>query len=605
MSLAVLLDAPYFTGASTSAEVPGRYDVSLAGRGYMIDLDEKNPQFTRASIPLLRNQADTGGSPGEQSLSPEELWRRSASSWDHGAGQTYADREGSDPARFRSSKGMDVWERWALKLLPDTASKRTSANTNLALITAGTYLYLTDGTSLLYTQSLSGTPTWTAVTGGPAPASSSLASNGFDVWTAHAASGVYKTTRGAATTASYATGTVSLVGYVKGRLMAANANSLYNITAAGALPAALYTQPNTDFVWVGFAEGNTSIYAAGYSGDKSLIYRTAVKADGTALDIPVVAGELPDGEIVRSVQGYLGFLLVGTDKGVRFCSADTSGNLTIGSLTPTASAVNCFEGQEKYVWFGWTNYDTVSTGLGRMDLSTFIFPLTPAYASDLMATGQGAVLSVQTFTNLRVFAVSGVGVFAEGTTKVPSGTLSSGLITYGIPDTKVSVFLDIRLRSSAGTHGASVSADSAAFASVGTRTVSSTDPFQVGQTSGETFEVRTELARSATDTTTGPIVTRVTLRSYPRPRRGEVFTVPLLLHEQMVDRTDSTIAINPANELATLLTLQASRALFTYQVGVASYTVLLDDSQFTYSHRTQDGKGWNGTLLVRLKALAQ
>lgn len=608
MSFAALLDAPYFTGVTTSSEVPGKYDISLNGHPYMLDLKMDDSNFTRQSIPLLRNQADTGGEPGEQSLSPEELWRRSQSDWTHGAGQTYRDREDSDPKRFRSSKGVNVWEPWALQLLPDTSSKRASANANLSLIPVGTYLYLTDGTALLYTQSLTGAPVWTTVTGTPA-AATSIASDGFNVWTAHGASGIYKTTRGAAASASQTTGTVSLLGYVKGRLMAAQGPSLYNVinfTGVAALPAALYTHPNSDFTWVGFAEGLSAIYAAGFSGDKSLIYRTATKADGTALDVPVVAGELPDGEVVRSIGAYLGYILLGTDKGVRFCAADASGNLTIGALIRTTSPVYCFEGQDRFVWFGWSNYDSASTGLGRLDLQTFTFALTPAYATDLMATGQGTVLSVATFGDVRVFAVSGLGVFGESTNRVASGSLDSGLITYGIPDTKVSVFLDVRLRNVAGTNTQYVSADGGPFANIGSRSdVASTTPFQVGQVSGETFEVRTVLARSATDPTTGPIVTRTTLRSYPRPKRGEVFTVPILLHEQMVNRTGGEFRINPADELTTLLSLQSTRQLVTYQVGMASYTVLLDDSIFTYSHRTHDGRGWNGTCLVKLKALAQ
>ena len=86
--------------------------------------------------------------------------------------------------------------------------------------------------------------------------------------------------------------------YVKGRLMAAGSGAtdgykIWNITASGNNPAILYTHPNTAFTWVGFAAGQQHIYAAGYAGRTSLIYKTAIKADGTALDIPSQAGELP------------------------------------------------------------------------------------------------------------------------------------------------------------------------------------------------------------------------------------------------------------------------------------------------------------------------
>ena len=604
MGITATFSSPFFTGQTRSEQVPAKWDVSLNGRGYMVDLNAGDDGFSRRSIPLLRNQANTGEQYGEGSLNPEELWRRTQDSWDHGAGQTYLDRDDSDRRRFRSSKGIDVWERWQASLLPDTDVKRTSAATNLLLQPVGDNLYLLDGTALLRTTSLAGTPTWTTVTGTPG-AATSITSDGFNVYTAHGGSGIYRTTRGAASSSSYATGAVSLVGYVKGRLMAANGSSIYNVTAAGALPSVLFTHANTDFTWVGFAEGQAAIYAAGFSGDKSLIYRTAVKQDGTALDAPIIAGELPDGEIVRSIAGYLGYVLLGTDKGVRFCAADAAGNLTIGALIRTAAAVRCFEGQDRFVWFGWTNYDGVSTGLGRLDLSVFpVSALTPAYASDLMATGQGAVLSVATFGDKRVFGVSGLGVYAESTNLVPTGTLDTGLISYGLTDDKVGVFLDVRLSRMAGSNLAYVATDGGSFLQVGIRTGDSDDEaFQVGQLSAESFEVRQQLNRSTTDPTAGPVLTRYTLRAYPKPSRGEIFTVPLLLHEKVLDRGDNEVQVDVQGELDALLALQNSRSLIVYQIGEESHTVLVDDSVFVYSHRTADGKAWNGTHSVKLKGL--
>ena len=601
--LTYTFSSPFFTGQSRSSQVPSKFDVSLNGRPFMVDLEAGSDSFSRRSIPLLRNQANTGEQFGEGSLNPEELWRRSQDSWDFGAGQTYLDRTGSERRRFRSSKGIDVWKRWAMSLLADTSSKRTSVATNLALQPVGTFLYLLDGASLLRTSTLTGTPTWTTITGTPAAAATSITSDGFNVFTSHSASGVYSATRGAATSSVYNTLPCTLVGYVKGRLMAANGASLYNITS-GTVPAALYTQPNSDFTWIGFAEGQTQIFAAGFSGDKSLIYRTQVRQDGTALDAPIIAGELPDGEIVRSIGGYLGFVLLGTDQGVRFCGADAAGNLTIGALVRTTSAVRCFEGQDRFVWFGWSNYDTTSTGLGRLDLSVSISALTPAFASDLMATGQGDVTSVVTFGNVRVFTVSGVGVFAESTSLVASGTLDTGLISYGLSDPKVAVYLDVRLSNFAGTNTSYLAVDGGTFVKVGTRTsTTDDDPFVLGQATGEQFEVRLELTRG-TVVTTGPTVTRLTLRAYPKPTRGEIFTVPLLLHESLLDRLDNTIRMDVQKVLDELLSLQDSRALVIYQIGDQSHTVLIDDTSFVYSHRTASGRAWNGTCLVKLKRLA-
>jgi hypothetical protein len=599
---------PYYSGTvAVASEVPGLFPVGLAGRTYLVDL--LSGQFHRQSIPLLRTQADTQQTPGEHTINPEDLWRRSAEDWSHGAGQTYFDRD-SDPARFRSSKGIDPWTRWQASLLPDTDQKLSSANTNLYLTPAGARLYVCDGTAVKYTADVTvDAPTWTSVTSTPAAAATSIASDGFNVWTAHTASGIYSTNTGTGAAAAYTAGTVTLVRYVKGRLMAANANSVYNVIVGGgaALPTALLTHANTGFVWVDVAEGRTHIYLAGYAGDKSLIYSTTIKADGTALDTPAVAGELPDGEIVRSMQGYLGYLLIGTDKGWRFAIPDSSGKITLGKLVTTTAAVGAFEGQDRFVWYGWTNYDSVSTGLGRIDLSVFTdgAGLQPAYASDLMVTGQGTVQSVVTFQSLRVFSVSGLGIYGEWTSKVASGTLDSGLITYGIPDIKMGVYLLLRHEPLVGTVGVSVATDSGTMTSVGTSSEASSPgtSITVGQLLGRTFETRLTLNRSAA-LTTGPTVTRATLRSYPIPARGEIVTLPIVLHESL-NVNDQERPVNVRTEFATLRALTANERLVLLQLGAEALSVFVEDFDWQPTNMTQDGSWWNGVMTMKLKAVVE
>jgi hypothetical protein len=599
MSLAATFSSPYFTGSSRILEVPGRFHCALAGRPYMIDM-ARMAEFRRQAIPLLREQADNTGAPGEQTLSPQELWRRSQDDWTHGAGQQFLDREDSDNQRFRSSKGIDVWTRWQASLLPDTVVRRASASTALQVLPVGDRLYIRDGAALVHTADL---VTFTAITGLPTLPPVSMATDGFTVFTAHGSSGIFSTTRGSTTAATYNAVAADLLGYAKGRLMVARAATLYNVTST-TTPAALFTHPNTDFRWVGFAEGPTAIYAAGFSGDKSLIYRTAVKPDGTALDIPVVAGQLPDGEIVRAIYGYLGFLCVGTDLGVRFCAMDEQGNLTIGALIRTPTIVRCFEGQDRFVWFGWSNYDATSTGLGRMDLSEFIGPLTPAYASDLMVTGQGAVLSVATFRNKRVLAVNGLGIYEQSNNLVASGTLDTGLITYGLPDLKTAVYLDVRVASPVDTNQAYISVDGGAFALIGKRSSRLVDPFAVGERSGETFEVRHELLNVDAVPTSAPVLTRYTLRAYPRPAQGETFLVPVLLHERVEDLNSTPHSLKPAVEFDRLVELRTSKRLVTLQIAAQSYTVSVDDALFQFSHLTRDGRDWNGTALIKAKSYA-
>jgi hypothetical protein len=610
------LDGSLYTGGSSpTQDVPGKYEVGLAGRGYMIDhaVDLngfRNLHFARDSVPALRAQADTANTPGEQSLNRDDLWRRAAESWHHGAGQTNFDRPTSDSARFRTSKGIDPWTQWQLSLLPDTASIRTSANTNLRLTTAGGYTYLADGNSLLFTSDITASPVvWTTVTGTPAVPCQGITTDGNTIYAAYGASGVYTTTRGGASASSYNTLPCTVLGYVKGRLMAANANSVYNITSTTP-PAALLAHPNTDFSWVGFAEGPGYIFAAGFSGNRSLIYKITIQADATALTAPVVAGELPSGEIVRSIKGYLGLLCVGTDAGLRLASISSSGDLTFGALIPTTSPVYNFEPADRFVWYGLTNYDSGSTGLGRMDLTAFISPLTPAYATDLMATGQGTVRSIATAQSRRVFTVDGLGVFAQSTNLVSSGTLTSGRVTYGVADDKVAMFADLRTLPLAGTVAVSLAANGASSTSIGSfSSIGATAPsypLVAGQVRGEYFETTLTLSRAAAKTT-GPTITRLVLRAYPAPTRSATWIVPILLNPTLQDVNGDEYYCNPLAERQFVENLWRTQQLVTFQEGAASYTVLVDDFRWVPVKRSDDfgNTTFIGSLVVNLKEVQQ
>jgi hypothetical protein len=610
---------PYFTGGGLSTLVPGLFPVAIDGHPYLIDL--KSEQFRRQSIPILRNQADTANLPGEQSINPEDLWRRAAETWHHGAGQIHFDRKDSDSARFRSSKGIDVWTQWQATLLNDTAVKKSSAATNLYMVVAGARLYIGYGStvdaSLAYTTTTTSTDDFTPVTSTPAVAITGLASDGTNVWAAYGTTIEHTTTSLGVTTERVTGGTaINVVAYVKERLLVADGASIYDVTAnskgttsTATLPAALKTHSNSAFRWVGFAEGLGAIYAAGFAGDKSIIYRTTVKADGTALDVPVVAGELPDGEIVRSIQGYLGFILVGTDRGVRFATADGNGNLTFGSLiqtsTGTSSPVRCFEPQDRFVWFGWSPYDATSTGLGRLDLSVFTSPLTPAYASDLMVTAQGAVLAIATFGGKRFLAVSGSGFYVESVNKVADGTLDSGLITYGIHDNKVPMYLEARTISLPANTSYSVAISvngSDTFTTLGTESGdnATTTVFTTNQNQANRFELRVTLSGATTFT---PTIIRVVLRSYPAAPSGEIFIVPVLLYEK-IDVGNQTRTMNVLGELNFLRSVIRDHRLVAYQEATESHAVFIDDYEWQPHHQTMDNTFWNGTCILKMKSLA-
>ena len=216
-------DASYFNGMSSGHAGAGTsFDISLGGRPYMLDLipeSEGGGQgYQQKSLPLLQRYfltQDTGNI-GEQSLNPLDYWRRSADSWQNGAGQLFNDRDTSVRTQFHASKGMDCWTPGQITLLNDTTQVTTSANDNLELVVAGTELYMLDGTAL---SSAPDGVTFTPLTGTTLSSPTSIASDGYTIWVVDATD-TYYATRGAGSYTTWFGSPLpgSLVRIVKGRL---------------------------------------------------------------------------------------------------------------------------------------------------------------------------------------------------------------------------------------------------------------------------------------------------------------------------------------------------------------------------------------------------
>lgn len=604
--------SPYSTATSSaSALVPGKFDVSIDGRGYMLDrkMLAAGDLALISSIRATRAQSDGSTEPGEQSLNVDDLWRRTQQSWHHGAGQDYLDREDSLRTRFRQSLGINVWTRGQISLLNDTTSTLAATGTNLTLMPAGSRLYATDGATLKYTTDLTN---WSTTTGTSGVSISGIASDGYYIWVTDGAN-IYRTNTGTTSASSWSTEDADLIGYVKGRLMIAKGPTLKYCSdmATPTFSSALFTHANANWAWVGFAEGPGHIYTAGYVGDKSLIYRIAITAEGTALAAPTVCGELPDGEIIYSIGSYLGFILLGTSAGARFCNLDSSGNLRIGSVLPTSYPVRCFEGQGDFIWYGMTNYDGTNGGLGRMSLRYFsdIDALKPAYATDLMVTSTANITSVATFSNVRVFAVSGVGYYKEDTANlVASGTIDSGRLNYNITEKKIPAFIDVTFASGFAGEVSTYFAvnGSSTFTLAGIQTTASSDQtgatYESSEISADQVEIRQVLERGD-PTTSGPTILRHTIRALPIPQLRRKITLPLLLHDKVQTNAGTWVYYVVADELAAIEHWRTSKQIMATQIGDENYAGAVDDFDFLAKQETAKGSFWQGTCLVYVKTV--
>jgi hypothetical protein len=601
----------FYSGTGSTQLVPYLYPVAINGRPYMIDT--KSNDFGRQFDARVRDSVDQSAEPGESAINPQGLWRRSQSSWHYGAGQTYSDTADAEAYRFRASKGVNVWDRGKLSLLPATTRAYESTASNLYMATADGRIYGTEGQTVRYTSDWT---TFTTVTGTNASNLYSITSDGYNVFFSYADGDIDQTNAGTSAASNYITGIeAGVVAYVRGRLMVAGQGTdkqkIWNITttpgSSANNPTSLFTHPNTNFNWVGFAGGQNQIYCAGYAGNKSLIYKTAVKPDGTALDIPTVAAELPLGEIVTNIQAYLGFVVIGLTTGLRFCSSDSDGNLVVGPLIETGTSVNAFSAIGQYLYFGWTNYDSTSTGIGRLDIGTQISTNQPAYASDLMADVQGTVVDIHEFGGGVVFTVAGYGAYRPHPTNlVASGTLESGIYRWGVPDTKFIPKWDLRTEPLDGTVAISVAADSGEFQTVGTQTVENSLESTFDGFESKVFEAeaRLTLTRSTTDSTVGPVVTRWLGRAYAAPLRSQIFSVPLLLHHKLNIRGFEYF-IDVDTELEYLRDLVENPRVITYQENASTYSVIVEDVRWqpVDSANNHNAWDWNGTCVVIMRSV--
>jgi len=600
---APLKSTPFYEGAQVAADTPYYLPVSIGARSYLMDLK----QYQRRTIPPIRPPQDSSNEPGEQSLSQEGLWRRSQQSFHLGAGQEYFDDADSVRQRFWTSKGVNPWTRKHLTLLNDTELKRASANTNLRVLLVGTRLYIADGSSI-YFIATPADAAWTvagnlidSTAGGSAVAS--ITTDGAKVWAAVGTTGIRETVAGSTSATTLAAGTYTLVGYVNGRLLAANANVLFEISRAGT-PTTIWTHPNPNFLWAGIAAAPNAAYVWGTSADRSDIYSvTTLDATG-ALAAPVLAASLPDGETLNSIEFYSGVLLLATSRGLRLAGIGSNNTITHGPAISIGN-VRATEAQGEYVWFGWTNYDAVSTGLGRADLSSLVSELVPAYASDLMATAQGNVLSIATYGTRRYFAVSGVGFYGETATLVASGTFNTGKIRYGTTEKKAATSLDLRHDPlpTGSSIQASVITEDGISTSVGASDVpnslSPTSPLSMTVQRSEAIQVVLTLIRASV---LGPSLNRWTLYSRVTPVLSDEIIAPLIIHDYVLTESGEGqgIPFSPLNEYLYLKNLADTKALQIYQEGALSWNVYVSELELKPSDWSADDSFFNGTILVRM-----
>ncbi len=605
-----------FSGLTAGAPTPARPDaIVLAGRAYL--MDTASGKFGREGIQVVQ-QRNTSNE-RDLLLLPQDVWRIMQESWHQGAGQDNQDRNDALPWRFQDSFGVDPWTRWQISLLPAT-EKLTGSPTGdhpIFLQVHNDVLVAGNGTNLYWYTDYTSSQTQTVAS----VSMIDMTYDGQEIIPLFSDGSVFYNITASSSALHGIYSGASFIAYVKDYLIAGVGNVLKNITAVGT-GTTIYINPVSGFRWVDACEGPNAIYCIGGIGDRTVIHRVGVKQDGTGLDTAVVAAQLPDGETGYSIGSYLGFLFVGTDKGVRMAVPQSNGDLVLGALIPTTVPVYGFEGQENFVWY--TNsavnsaYSGISSdlfptgpvcGLGRMDLTTFtVTEATPAYADDVVAVDQSSktVTSVTTWNGKRVFGVRTGGVYGEIDDLMEAGWLTQGTISFSVEDVKTGFYMQGKWQPLAGSIAFDLSYDSTGYIRISTYSEPDTirsDNISLNGTQFSRIEPRYVLIRDDEDETAGPVLTRWEVRCSPVVGSASRWSLPILNYEN-IDINGIEDGRDPLAEFNLLIGLVRSGEMVSLQESGQSYQVIAKNFTWMPSSLTQQGTSWQGTFVLIVEEVA-
>jgi len=410
-SRAIAVDVGVLTDTSVWVNTDIAYDVAIGGQPFIYAISDSRP-YIRQTAPFRKEQFDNQTEPGEQSLTG--WWIRSQSSFHNGAGITFFDpalvsNEGA--YRFAESRNVDVWTQGQVTLLNSVSSEHLTtgaltssgrANQRLRSIkwnnTEGVLLkdeYDVDKIDVA--GNVTDFIDYNATTDFPVY---DICDDGTtSYWVTNDASGggkatVYKKplTGDSSTAAVSLFSSPSIVvsnavmDFVKERIVMCVNNAVYEFASnASSFPTALYTHPSTSHIYTSIAASGAAIYVAGYNGIQSTIIKFTLSTAGLmpTLTQAVVSAEFPTGEIVHKIHYYYGYMIIGTNKGIRVATvSDVDGSINYGPLiVETNQPVYDFCSRDHYIW-ATTGVDGYP-GLTRIDLSQQLEPLVFAYASDI------------------------------------------------------------------------------------------------------------------------------------------------------------------------------------------------------------------------------
>ena len=583
------------------------FDCAIAGIPFLTAIRDDRP-YERATAPFRKQQFDSQRDPGEQSLSA--WWLRSQSSFHTGEGikfydplaNPYSTTIASNSYRYKVSRGVEVMDVQGNVTLLRRPTKTQATTTAVSLetvsVSGADCILVQDGATLKITDGT--TSAMTTISAGVVTNIYSSCNDGLNAYYIDGTNIIKTPLTGASTSIVRVHGktvTSAAMGYVKQRIVVGINNAIYEMPTASTsttMVSAVYTHPNTSWRWVSIAESGTAIYAAGYAGASSAIYKFNLDSTGAmpVLTSAITAAVVPDGEIIYSIYVHLmSYILIGTNKGVRVGSIDpNNGNITYGPLMiNTERPIRAFDAHNAYVYACSSFYDEVTNtnipGIYRIDLSTEVDNLRFAYQADIypedINTGEAVdvcwlgksdqlAFLCATISN-SVLPTGDLGIYVQSATELyTSGYIETGQIRYNTLEPKNFKRIVARGEFTAGSMTIStIDATNHQYDLINYDTVVGSPEVTITQPSGaqDSIGLRFTLYRDSTTISSGPTFHGYQLKAVPATPRSRLITVPLMNFDTETDKYNSTIGYEgrAIERLAALENAESTGDVVTWQ----------------------------------------
>ncbi len=624
------------------------YDVAINALPFFLFTNDEAP-YRRQTAQYRKQQIDQSTEPGEQSITG--WWVRAQSSFHGGDGISFYDPSAGESVsyRFADSKGINVWNKGEATLLKScTEGHNTTGpiNTNARSEQFARSITWSGNNGVLLhdeydVDKITNTGTVTHFidynTGTDDKVYSICDDGTTAYWVTNDIGGsgklrVYKKAltedSTVANTSMFTSPSIVLTNavmeFVKERIVMCANNSVYEFsTSATTMPSPLYTHSSATHTYTSITASGAAIYVAGYNGIQSTITKFTLSTAGVmpTLTSSVVAAELPVGEIVHKIFYYLGYMLIGTSKGIRAAVvSDTDGSIQYGPLiVETTQPCYDFAARDKFVW--------CATGVGgepgviRIDLGNEIETLRFAYANDVYYPGvSNKVTTSCAFagsTNQIMFttpysSATGGYVYTEHATILAStGYITTGKIRYATLEDKIFKVLKFIGRNNYGTVSINTIGQDDAEYTIGTFPEGiDIQETSVSYPSGsqQYISFKFILNRSSTVNTQGPIFRGYQLKSLPAVPRQRLIQYPLACFDRELDSFGVQVGHEGAAYEKLTLLENIESAGDTIRIedfrNEESYLGLIEEIQFI--NRTPSDKrfsGFGGILLVTIRTL--